>query len=79
MILCGDVLFEVIQFGNRRQLTKVERVGRRIYRLINASLGESPFLVLNLRLATGFCLELFSLKIAFILKFMIKIGSLSPL
>ena len=58
VILCHDVLIEVLQCGNRRQLVKLERIGRRYHRIIEAFLGEKPFLRLNLRVKTGFCFSL---------------------
>ena len=40
--LCGDVLLEVLRFGNRRRLTVLECVGRRMFFQIK------PFHRLNL-------------------------------
>ena len=52
--LCHDVLFEVLQRGNRRQLVKLQRIGRRFYRMIETYFKEKPFLRINFRLAPGF-------------------------
>lgn len=47
--LIPDVLFEVLCFGTRGRLAKLEIIGRRLDRLINgSSLVEKPFLCLNL-------------------------------
>ena len=48
--LCRDVFLEILFSGNRRQLVKVERVDRRIRRLVENFLGERPFLRLIVRL-----------------------------
>ena len=57
--LCHDVLFEVLQRGNRRQLVKLQRIGRRFYRMIETYFGVKPFLRLNFRLEPGFCFIFF--------------------
>ena len=54
VILCGDVLLEVLQFGNRRQLVKLERVGRRLHWIIENRFGNRPFLRLGLDLNSRF-------------------------
>ena len=46
----GDVVWEILGLGNRRQIVKLERVGRRIQRMVESYLGERPFL--------SFCLEI---------------------
>ena len=48
VILCHDVIFDVLQCGKRKQLTLLEAVGRRFYRVIEGNFVESPFLVLDL-------------------------------
>ena len=48
--LCFDVLFDVLQFGDRRRLTKLEGVGRRVHHLVERWFGEMPFLRLDIRL-----------------------------
>ena len=40
VILCGDVLLEVLQFGNRRQLVKLERVGGRLHWMVEKGEGQ---------------------------------------
>ena len=55
LTLCFDVLVEIIRFGNRRRLTKLEGVGRRFHLLIEKWFGEKPFLRLDiLELEPGF-------------------------
>ena len=60
--LCHDIAFEVLSFGNRRQLTKLERVGRRFHRIAENYFANAPFLLLNLRFSHGFLLS-FSYKL----------------
>ena len=50
VLLCGDVLLDVLQFGNRRQLVKLERVGRRLHWVVGNFYGGRPFLRLGLNL-----------------------------
>ena len=57
-ILCADILIEVLQFGNRRQLTKLAAVGQQFYLLIQAFFHEKPFLRLNLELIPRFFYEM---------------------
>ena len=47
---CFDVLEEVLRFGGRRRLAKLERVGRRFHRIIEQRLQDVPFLRLDLQL-----------------------------
>ena len=54
VILCGDVLLEVLQFGNRWQLVKLERVGRRLHWMVENFYGGRPFLRLGLDLNPRF-------------------------
>ena len=42
--LCRDVLLEALLFGDRRRLTKLERVGLRFHRLIENFFKQRPFL-----------------------------------
>ena len=42
--LCLDVLFELLSFGNRRRLSKLERVGRRFHRMVENFFGKAPFI-----------------------------------
>ena len=51
---CFDVLWEVLQFGNRRRLTKLERVGRYFHCIIERHFPTKPFLRLELLLKLGF-------------------------
>ena len=48
--LCSDVFLEVLIFGERRRLTKLERVGRRFHLNIENFFRERPFLRLGLRI-----------------------------
>ena len=48
--LCGDVLHEVLCFGNRQRLTALERVGRRFYRIVESFFPTKPFQSVNLTL-----------------------------
>ena len=45
--LCGDVLLDVLCWGERRRLTKLEQFGRRFHRIIEVFFNERPFLVLG--------------------------------
>ena len=45
--LCNDIIFDVIRFGNRRQLNELERIGRDFQRFIDRNFGASPHLMLN--------------------------------
>ena len=48
--ICFDVFLEVLHFGNRRKLAKLERVGRRCHWIIEKWFLDVPFLRLNLEL-----------------------------
>lgn len=48
VLLCYDVIIEVLQYGNRQRLTKLERIGRRYHRIAENYFGKYPFLRLNL-------------------------------
>ena len=50
LTLSLDVLFEVLRFGDRHRLTKLERVGRRLHHLVEKWFGAMPFLRLDIRL-----------------------------
>ena len=56
VVLCNDVLLQVLQHGNRRQLVKLQRIGRRFHKMIEVYFRDKPFLRLNFRLAPGFFL-----------------------
>ena len=47
--LCSDVLLEALLFGDRRRLTKLERVDRRFHLIIENFFRDRPFLRLELR------------------------------
>ena len=49
--LCSDAFLEVIYWGDRRQLTSLEMLGKRFHLLINGWFEEAPFLRLDLRIA----------------------------
>ena len=46
---CMDVLGDVLQFGNRRQLSAVERIGRNFHAVIAKRFSAKPFLTLTLK------------------------------
>ena len=48
---CFDVLEEVLRFGGRRRLAKLERVGRHFHGIIEQELPDEPFLRLHLRIS----------------------------
>ena len=54
VILCGDVLLEVLSWGDRRRLTRLERIGRRFHWSVVKFFREMPFLRLNLELQTWY-------------------------
>ena len=54
LTLCFDVILEVLQFGDRRRLTKLERTGRRFHHLVEKCFRDVPFLRLDIQLEPGF-------------------------
>lgn len=52
--LCGDVFVEVLSYGERRRLMKLERVGRRFHRCIDGFFAKTPIIRQNLILITDF-------------------------
>ena len=66
VLLCGDVLLDVLQFGNRRQLVKLERVGRRLHWIVENFYGSRPFLRLDLDLYPRFVLYYLSYSLIWI-------------
>ena len=56
VILCGDILLEVLKFINfdygygRYKLIKLQRIGRRFYRIIETYFCTKPFLDFPLQL-----------------------------
>lgn len=51
--LCGDVLVEVLCYGHRRRLIKLERVGRRFQAIVENFFGKKPFLGLDIKLCNS--------------------------
>ena len=49
--LCSDAFLEVIYWGDRRQLTSLEKLGKRLHLLIDGWFEEAPFLRLDLHIA----------------------------
>ena len=45
--LCMDALLEVLGYGDRRRLIKLERIGRRYHRMIENFFNEAPFIRIN--------------------------------
>ena len=54
VILCFDNLLEVLRFGCRRRLAKLERIGRRIHLIVENYLDKIPFLRLDIQLKIGY-------------------------
>ena len=48
--LCQDVLLEILQFGSRVRITKLERLGRRLHRIIESFFKLMPFLRLRIEI-----------------------------
>ena len=48
--LCNDVILEALLFADRRQITEMERVGRRFHRIEENFFRERPFLRLGLKI-----------------------------
>lgn len=46
--LCTDVFMELLCFGDRRCLAKLETIGQRFHRIVNFYFGACPFLRLDL-------------------------------
>ena len=49
--LCSDALLEVLGWGNRRQLTALEKLGKRFHWLIDRCFEGAPFLLFDLDIA----------------------------
>ena len=49
IFLCMDVLLEVLGYGDRRRLIKLELIGRRYHRMIENFFKEAPFIRISLR------------------------------
>ena len=52
--LCSDVFLEVLRSGNRRQLAKLEKIGRYFRYIIDGSIEKAPFLRLDLQISPWF-------------------------
>ena len=48
--LCEDVLVDVLHFGSRRRIAKLERIGRRFHRITENFFYKTPFIQLNIEL-----------------------------
>ena len=48
--LCADVLSDVLSFGTRHWLAKLERIGRRFHRIVGNFFYKAPIIQLNLEL-----------------------------
>ena len=47
--LCCDILFGVFCFANRRQLAKLERIGRRFRLIVDGYFVGAPYLLFKLQ------------------------------
>ena len=74
LTLCIDVLIEILQFGDRRRLTKLEGVGRRFHHLVENWFCEIPFLRLDILLGPFW--SVFCHKLKFIIANFIFSGGL---
>ena len=54
LVLCNDVFLEIIRWGNRRQLVKLERVGKRFHWNVERFFSKTPFLRLDLLIGPRF-------------------------
>ena len=61
--LCQDVLVEVLHYGTRRQLTKLERHGRRFHCVIENFFEQKPFLRLSIEINQKFLVFLLKFKL----------------
>ena len=60
--ICNDVLVEVLSFGNRLRLGKLECVGRRFNWTVENFFGERPFIRLGFDLTARFLIFLYVIK-----------------
>ena len=60
--LCFDVLLELLQFGERRGLAKLERIGRRFHQSVENFFAVMPFLRLDLQIRPRFLFIIFRHK-----------------
>ena len=52
--MCEGVIIEVLRYGVRRRLTKLERVGHDFHLIVTNFFSEKPFVRFNLRLEIGY-------------------------
>ena len=57
--ICNDVLVEVLSFGSRSRLGKLELVGRRLNWTVENFFGERPFIRLDFDLTARFLIFLY--------------------
>ena len=69
--ICFDILFEVLRFGDRRLLVKLERIGRRFHLIVEKYFDKMQFLRLDIGLYPGF--PFFSDIIKFYYRFFVNI------
>ena len=58
--LCHYVLLKTLLYGNRRRITKLERVGRRLHRIIENFFKQIPFLRLSIEVDPPYFLNIFN-------------------
>ena len=51
VLICDDVLIEMLGFGTRRELAKIEIIGHRIQHILDFHLLEKPVIALKLVVA----------------------------
>ena len=61
--LCNDVLLEVLKYGVRRELAELEKIGRRLFLIIDYYFKEAPLLRLHLSLEPSYLISLLAFKI----------------
>ena len=54
VLLCTDILLEVLRYLNRCQIIKLEAAGGRIHRIVVRYLGNEPYITRFLQLKPGF-------------------------
>ena len=54
VLLCIDILLEVLRYLNRGQIIKLEATGGRIHRIVEKYLGNEPYIARFLQLKPGF-------------------------
>ena len=48
VVLCNDVLIQILHSAKRHQLATLQQMGRRFLYVVDVHFGEKPFMVLNL-------------------------------